>query len=141
MRVDGVSLQVRMVLNALSKADTAALATLPKMTMPEAPKQAQQLPPTLQTAANVNVLLAAAAALESPQDKRRREVRPPAKGLEMLDRLHTAGIKGLPKKDVLDALTQWAAAFELPEDPQLAEIAREIELRVRVELAKHDRIV
>lgn len=141
MRVDGVSLQVRMVLNALSKADTAALAMLPKMTMPEAPKQGQQLPPTLQTAANVNVLLAAAAALESPQDKRRREARPAAKGLDMLDRLHAAGVKGLPEKQALDALTQWAAAFELPDDPELAEIAREIELRVRVELAKHDRTV
>ncbi|MFL9841548.1 flagellar assembly protein FliX [Sphingomonas sp. ST-64] len=141
MRVEGVSLQVRMVLNALSKADTAALATLPKMAMPEAPKQAPQSSPTLQTAANVSVLLAAGAALESPIDKRRREARPAAKGLDMLDKLHAAGVKGLPQKEVLDALAQWAEAFELPEDPELADIARDIELRVRVELAKHDRVV
>ena len=132
---------VQMVLNALSKSDAALRLTLPKMEMPEAPKQGQQAAPTLQAATTVHVLLAAATALETPQEKRRREARPSARGLEILDQLHAAGVKGVPEDKALDALAQWAAAFEMPEDPALADIAREIELRVRVELAKHDRTV
>jgi len=87
------------------------------------------------------VLLAAATALETPKDKRRREARPAARGLEILEQLHAAQVKGLPDEAALDALSQWAALFEVPDDPELAEIARDIELRVRVELAKHDRTV
>jgi hypothetical protein len=38
----------------------------------------------------------------------------------------------------LQQLADWSAAFEAPEDPQLAALARDVELRVRVELAKHE---
>ncbi len=141
MRVDGVSLPVQMVLNALSKTDATFRAALPKMEMPEAARQGQQPAPTLQAATTVQVLLAAAASPETPQDKRRREARPAARGLEILDQLHAAEVKGLPQGDALAAMAQWAAAFELPDDPVLADLARDIELRVRVELAKHDRTV
>lgn len=132
---------VQMVLNALSKSDAALSLALPKMEMPEAPRQGQQAAPTLQAATTVHVLLAAATALETPKDKRRREARPAARGLEILEQLHAAQVKGLPDAAALDALSQWAALFEMPDDPELAEIARDIELRVRVELAKHDRTV
>lgn len=132
---------VQMVLNALSKSDAALRLALPKMEMPEAPRQGQQAAPTLQAATTVHVLLAAATALETPKDKRRREARPAARGLEILEQLHAAQVKGLPDAATLDALSQWAALFEMPEDPELADIARDIELRVRVELAKHDRTV
>lgn len=141
MRIAGVPMPVQMVLNALSKSDAALRLALPKMEMPEAPKQGQQAAPTLQASTTVHVLLAAATALETPQEKRRREARPAARGLEILDQLHAAGVKGVPEDKALDALAQWAAAFEMPEDPALADIARDIELRVRVELAKHDRTV
>lgn len=132
---------VQMVLNALSKSDAALRLAVPKMEMPEAPRQGQQAAPTLQAATTVHVLLAAATALETPKDKRRREARPAARGLEILEQLHAAQVKGLPDAVALDALTQWAALFEMPDDPELADIARDIELRVRVELAKHDRTV
>lgn len=132
---------VQMVLNALSKSDAALRVALPKMEMPEAPRQGAQAAPTLQAATTVHVLLAAATALETPKDKRRREARPAARGLEILEQLHAAQVKGLPDEAALDALSQWAALFEMPDDPALAEIARDIELRVRVELAKHDRTV
>ena len=39
---------------------------------------------------------------------------------------------------MLVALAAWTRDFTLPEDPQLADIARAVELRVRVELARHD---
>ncbi|RYD64794.1 MAG: hypothetical protein EOP58_08825 [Sphingomonadales bacterium] len=141
MQIQGVPMPVQMVLNALSRSDAALRVALPKMEMPEAPQQGQQAGPTLQAATTVHVLLAAATALETPKDKRRREARPAARGLEILDKLHAAQVKGMPDEAVLDALTQWAAVFEMPDDPDLADIARDIELRVRVELAKHDRTV
>ena len=38
----------------------------------------------------------------------------------------------------LRQLADWSARFALPEDTALAAVARDIDLRVRVELAKHD---
>ena len=38
----------------------------------------------------------------------------------------------------LEQLAEWVSQVEQPEDPVLAEIIAEIELRVRVELAKFD---
>lgn len=141
MQIQGVSMPVQMVLNALSRADVALRLTLPAQDAADAPPPPQPAGPTLNATTSVHVLLAAATALETPRDKRRREARPAARGLDMLEQLHAAGVKGAPQGQMLDALAQWAAAFELPDDPELAEIARDIELRVRVELAKHDRIV
>ena len=142
MQIQGVSMPVQMVLNALSKADVALPLALAKAAMPEAPPPTQpQAGPTLQAATTVHVLLAAGTALETPRDKRRRDARPAARGLEILEKLHAAQVKGVPGDQLLDALAQWAAVFEMPDDPVLAEIARDVELRVRVELAKHDRTV
>ena len=47
---------------------------------------------------------------------------------------------GAPPAEALEALADWRRGFTLPDDPQLAEIARAVDLRVRVELARHDLI-
>ena len=39
------------------------------------------------------------------------------------------------------ALAQWAEEFSLPDSPQLQSLARDVELRVKVELARHERFV
>ena len=108
----------------LSEEDTRA-ATLPP------------LPATTQPATSVQMLVAMAAA-EPVADRRRKIAERTDKGLSLLEKLHVELVTRGPSPERMQELLEWSESFELPEDPQLATLARELELRVRVELAKHD---
>ncbi|MBW4330413.1 flagellar assembly protein FliX [Stakelama sp. CBK3Z-3] len=139
MRVEGISLPVRAVLNALSRTDTSFRLPGTALAGPEAPPQTPG--PSLQAATSVQVLIAVAAMNESPQQRRKQEAKRVDKGLGLLERLHDASLGGASEAEVLEALEQWVAEFSMPDNPQLQQLARDVELRVKVELARHDRLV
>ncbi|HEU0066709.1 MAG TPA: flagellar assembly protein FliX [Sphingomonas sp.] len=84
-------------------------------------------------------MLIALAAMDGPADRRRRAAASADKGLSMLERLRDALAAGAVPPGRLRELEAWADGFAIPDDPALAGIAREIELRVRVEVAKAER--
>ena len=127
----------------------ALLAALPKAQetfragLGEAEPRAATLPPlptTTQPATSVQMLVAMAAA--EPVVERRRKIAERAeKGLSLLEKLHVELVTRVPSPERMQELLEWSESFELPDDPQLAPLARDLELRVRVELAKYDRRV
>ena len=58
--------------------------------------------------------------------------------LRTLETLHSELLRGTLKPERLRELAAWAASIEVPSDPQLAAFHRELDVRVRVELAKFD---
>lgn len=71
-------------------------------------------------------------------DRRRRVARDAARGLDLLDRLHQELLVGTPGVARLQEIAAWASSAETPPDPALAQIFRDVDVRVRVELAKYD---
>jgi len=96
-----------------------------------------QVPPATQPATSVQMLVALAAA-EPTIERRRKMAVATDRGLSLLERLHAELVVGAPSPERLQELVEWSESFEAPQDPQLASLAREIEVRVRVELAKLD---
>jgi len=111
---------------ASAGADTQATAILPPA-----------VPPATQPATSVQMLVALAAAEPLPE-RRRKMAAPVDRGLSLLERLQAELLVGGPDPERLRELVEWSESFEAPGDPQLASLAREIEVRVRVEIAKHD---
>ncbi len=134
MRVEGVSVPVQALLAALPRATAGfrATDTAPAATEVPAP------PRTLQAATSVQMLVALAAT-EPPRERRRRVVAAVDHGLGLLERFHAASVAGTVLPAMLAEMADWAERFVPPDDPQAADIAREVELRVRVELARHER--
>lgn len=95
------------------------------------------MPPAPQAATSVQMLVAMAA-LEASAERRRMIAAETDRGLSMLERLHAELAAGVVAPERLQELAQWSESFEMPDDPQLASLAREIEVRVRVEIAKHE---
>lgn len=95
------------------------------------------LPPPPQAATSVQMLIAMAAATPASEE-RRRIAAETERGLSMLERLHAELAGGVAAPERLEELAAWSESFEAPDDPQLAGLAREVELRVRVEIAKHE---
>lgn len=74
-----------------------------------------------------------------PERERRRQMAEKGKaGLDALEALHAELLVGEPSPERLDQLAEWIVQVESPTDPVLAGIMAEIDLRVRVELAKLD---
>lgn len=121
----------------------ALLATLPKaseafgasVTQAEA-QHPQAMPPAVPNPATSVQMLVALAAAEPVAERRRRIAEHADKGLTMLERLHAELVVGTPSPERLQELVEWSESFEPPEDAEVAIVSREIELRVRVELAK-----
>lgn len=101
------------------------------------PLPAAALPPAPQAATSVQMLIAMAAT-EPAAERRRRIAVETDRGLTMLERLHAELVAGVVAPERLQELAQWSESFEAPDDPQLAGLAKEIEVRVRVEIAKHE---
>ncbi len=140
MRIEGLPLPIQTVLNALSKPDASFRlpgGAAPRMDVAATPPPA----PSLQAATSVQVMIAAAALNETPQQIRKREAKRVDRGVSLLERLHQATLGGPPEPQVLEELAQWAEEFSLPDSPQLQSLARDVELRVKVELARHERFV
>jgi Class II flagellar assembly regulator len=93
--------------------------------------------PTAPAMPSVEMLVTLAMS-EAPVDRRRRLARDASRGLDMLERLHQELLVGVPAPARLREIVEWAQTAEHPEDPVLAQIFHDIDVRVRVELAKHD---
>ena len=101
------------------------------------PPPAAAMPPAPQAATSVQMLVAMAA-VEASAERRRMIAAETDRGLSMLERPHAELATGVVAPERLQELAQWSETFEAPDDPQLASLAREVEVRVRVEIAKHE---
>ena len=139
MRVTGALpfLQVE-ALAALTKAASVFPDVVKEMAEPARAAAPLASPQPAQPATSVQMLVALAAT-EPAVDRRRRMAATADRGLSLLERLKVELLSGGPAPERLQELADWSAEFEIPDDPQLASVAREIEVRVRVELAKYDR--
>lgn len=83
-------------------------------------------------------MLVAIAAYDPERERRRQMAEQGTNGLDELEALQVELIAGEPTPERLAQLAEWVEKLDTPADPVLAEILAEIELRVRVELAKFD---
>jgi hypothetical protein len=84
-------------------------------------------------------MLVALAAVDPERERRRRMAKQAEQGLDELEQLHREMAAGTPSVERLSALKAWAKSIGKPDDAALAELVRDIELRVLVELAKLER--
>lgn len=119
------------------------LAALPKAAPgfqaidPEAAPRPQQAAPAGAPMTSVQMLVALAAA--DPAIERRRKLAVDAeRGLKALETLHRELVAGIPGPERLREIADWSQTLEMPDEPVLAGILRDIDVRVRVELAKLD---
>jgi|GEM_PF-2698485 len=107
---------------------------------PAAAPAPTHMPANPQALSSVQMLVAIAAL--SPQEERRKtQVDQARRGLDGLDQLHRELLSGEVSPATLNLLTQWVQdekpfALADEEDPKFAALFHEIDLRVRVELAK-----
>lgn len=133
MRITGVTAPLQnMLLSALPK--------VAQFAVPEAP--AAQAPPMASATQPVSVeMMVALAASEPAIDRRRRVAAAADRGLAALERLDAELLAGIPAVDSLREIAAWSASLDEADDVELRELLKDIELRVRVELAKHDVVV
>lgn len=124
------------LLTALPKAEAAfrMMPTAPEQPAPAATPHPQS---AVVPATSVQMLVQLAAA-DSSVERRRKMAENAGRGLALLDRLDVEKQVRPAAIAPLDALCDWLETLEMPEDPQLAAVMQEIELRVKVELAKHE---
>lgn len=134
MRIAGLSPVLQQALLAALPKAAEAFRVGTGIDGPASPPAA--LPPAL-PATSVQMLVALAAA-EPRVERRRREAAVADRGLALLEGLHAELLVGAPAPERLQELVEWSESFTVPDDPQLAGLAREIEVRVRVELAKYE---
>jgi hypothetical protein len=136
VRIDGLTpLMARSLLAALPKA-------VPGFRAAEG-EAAQARPVPLQGGGATQpmpsvAMLVTLAAADPAVERRRKQAQDAERGLDRLDRLHRELVAGAPSVERLRELAEWSQGFEVPDEPALAAILAEIDLRVRVELAKHD---
>lgn len=88
-------------------------------------------------APSVEMLVTLSAA--NPAIERRRKLAQDAsRGIDALERLHKELVAGVVSPARLQEIVEWSQSFETPDNPMLAGLLSDIDLRVRVELAKHD---
>lgn len=92
-----------------------------------------------QPQAQTSVAMLVAIAASDPEARRRRNTAAADKGLQALERLYDELSIGPPSPPRLRAIAVWMNDHCMPEDPAAADLLREVELRVLVELAKAER--
>ncbi|SFK18206.1 Class II flagellar assembly regulator [Sphingomonas sp. NFR04] len=135
MRIDSLSpMMARNLLAALPKSVPSLASRLEEQVA--APPHPMPAPGTI-AATSVQMLVAIAA--NNPiAERRRKQARDVERGIDALDRLHKELVAGTPDVGRLREIVQWSETVPTPADPQLAALMREIDVRVRVELAKLD---
>lgn len=84
-------------------------------------------------------MLVALAAVDDGAERRRRHAAEAERGLDALEALDAELAAGGASEARLEEIATWAAGLSTPDDPALARLQKEIELRALVELAKHRR--
>ncbi|WP_294258375.1 flagellar assembly protein FliX [uncultured Sphingomonas sp.] len=136
MRIDSLSpMMARNLLAALPKS-VPSLASRMEDQVATAPHPPQPVPGTV--AATSVQMLVAIAANNPVAERRRKQARDVERGIDALDRLHKELVAGTPNVARLREIVQWSETVPTPAEPQLAALMREIDVRVRVELAKLD---
>ncbi len=135
MRIEGLStILLRGAFAALPK-------VVPSFPMNEDGPRAMPQPPVSGPGAppmpSVQMLVALAAG-DPGIERRRKQAVDAERGLDALDRLHREVLAGTPSVARLQEIAEWSHGFTNPDDPVLKDILSEIDLRVRVELAKFD---
>lgn len=118
-----------------SSAGAAAKSGGAAVTEPAAPPSAS---PVSSPTASVATLVALAA-IDDERERRRRSAEQAEAGLEILEALDAELAAGEPSEDRLREIASWSASVAAPQDPQLASILADIDLRAQIELAKHER--
>jgi hypothetical protein len=127
-----------MLVQAIGRA-APAMATLGDQAPP--PDTALQ-PSVLANPAIGSVQMLVAMSAQTPiEDRRRRIVQRATRGLDALAALDAATMVDAPREAVVESLADWSRELHEAGDPALDALMAEIELRVRVELAKYDRQV
>jgi hypothetical protein len=136
VRIDNLTpLMARSLLAALPKA--APGFPIAEEEAAARPAPLQQGTGTHQTNPSVAMLVTLAAA-DPAIERRRKQAQDAERGLDALDNLHKELATGTPSVERLREIVEWSENFEASDDPVLASILSDIELRVRVELAKID---
>lgn len=139
MRIDGPNpLLGPALLAALAAKDGAFGAEKPLADAPPAAAPPQTAGTAIPQPATSVAMLVTLAAVDQPAERRRRAIVQAERGLDALERLCDELAAGIASPERLRELADWSAGFAIPDDPALADLAREIELRVKVELARHD---
>lgn len=151
MRVDGISpmMAARAVATILPHAlprfaagegegaTSAQAAQTPPMT--QAAAQAGQAAQVGQGAPVASVqMLVTLAAVDPAIERRRRMAEGACRGLDTLEQMHREIVAGTLTPERLREMADWAATIAMPDDPALAALIRDMDVRVRVELAKFD---
>jgi len=110
----------------------------PAAAAPPPPPSSPPVSPGLAQAPTTVAMLMAMASADPQRDRRARMASDSARGVHLLDKLHRAVVAGEADAASLQALSEWLEGFEVPDDLHLAALARDIALRVEVELAKHE---
>jgi hypothetical protein len=126
------------LLQAMLAAPAARKAEGARFDTPAPAAAPQTHAPVAAPVQSVAMLVTLAAA--GPEPERRREAaRQAEEGLSGLEKLHKELIAGVASPQRLRSLRDWARTRGRPEEPELAALMDEIELRILVELAKRER--
>lgn len=134
MRIEGpaAALQALLAAQPVRRLDSPRFEGAAPAAPPPAPAQVSA------PVQSVQMLVALAAA--APEAEQRREAtRRAADGLDGLTALHRELIAGVVSPQRIEALRAWTRRRDRPEDPGLASLLDDIELRILVELAKRER--
>ncbi|MET1754359.1 flagellar assembly protein FliX [Novosphingobium sp. RD2P27] len=135
MQINAVSSLLQILLANQAKPAAAASPVFEPAVQP-ATAQAAVGSPT--QSVQMLVTLAAIAAPLEPE-RRRRVAKEAEKALDALQMLQAALVVGVGAAEPVGQLRDWLETRTQPEDPDLAAVMDEIDLRVQVELAKLER--
>lgn len=138
MRIDGLSAILPRMLSLTTQKSASAETTA------NAP-DAGPVPSARGDIANPAIgsvqMLVAMSTLAPAAERRRKAVANAAQGLSMLDRLRQSLATGKTGDMPLNDLHQWLEQRESSDNEELEALIRQIDLRVRVEIAKLDRSI
>lgn len=135
MRIDSLSpMMARNLLAALPK----SVPSLASRLEDQASALPHPLPAPGATPPTSVQMLVAIAANNPVVERRRKQARDAERGIDALDRLHKELVAGTPNVARLREIVEWSQTLPTPVEPELAALMRDIDVRVRVELAKLD---